>query len=111
MRPNCGQLGIAVQGPGDTNRDGFPDQLVDAGNYNGIGRMYLFSGKDGTVLLRIDDPESQAGAFFGFQDAAPDSPGDVNGDGAPDLYAHGFQQAGPAPTRAAAGCSAARTEG
>ena len=89
---NCGQLGIAVQSPGDTNRDGFPDQLVDAGNFNGVGRMYLYSGKDGSVLLRIDDPDPQQGAFFGFQDAAPDSPGDVNGDGVPDLYAHGFQQ-------------------
>ncbi len=89
---NCGQLGISVQGPGDVNRDGTPDQLVDAGNYDGVGRMYLFSGRDGSVLLRIDDPDPQQGAFFGFQDAAPDSPGDVNGDGTPDLYAHGFQQ-------------------
>jgi len=92
---NCGQLGIAVQSPGDTNRDGVPDQLVDAGNFGGVGRMYLFSGKDGSVLLRIDDPIPEQAAFFGFQDAAPNSPGDVNGDGVPDLYAHGFQQDGP----------------
>lgn len=108
---NCGQLGISVQGPGDTNRDGVADQLVDAGTYNGIGRMYLFSGKDGTVLLRIDDPEPQARAFFGFQDAAPDSPGDVNGDGAPDLYAHGFQQAGPAGTNQGRGWVFSGTDG
>jgi len=101
---NCGTFRLSVQSPGDTNRDGVPDQLVDAANYTppgglaGVGRMYLFDGKTGDVLLRIDDPEPQASATFGFQDAAPDSPGDVNGDGVPDLYAHGFNQNGPAPT-------------
>ncbi|HET7486425.1 MAG TPA: integrin alpha, partial [Acidimicrobiales bacterium] len=35
------------------------------------------------------------GATFGFQDAAPRSPGDVNGDGFADVYANGFQQNGP----------------
>nr|MBA3746248.1 FG-GAP repeat protein [Solirubrobacterales bacterium] len=98
---NCGTFGLSVQGPGDTSGDGVPDQLVDAANYTpagspaGVGRMYLFDGSSGAVLLRIDDPDPQAGATFGFQDAAPNSPGDVNGDGTPDLYAHGFGQDGP----------------
>jgi hypothetical protein len=92
---NCGQLGIAVQGPGDVNNDGVEDQLVDAGNFAGIGRAYVFSGRDGSVLARIDDPEPQPGAFFGFQDAAPLSPGDLNGDGFAELYANGFLQNGP----------------
>ena len=60
------------------------------------GEAWLFSGKDGSVLLRIDDPEPQAGATFGFQDAAPLTPGDVNGDRRADLYANGFVQNGPA---------------
>ncbi|HUR17643.1 MAG TPA: integrin alpha [Acidimicrobiales bacterium] len=110
---NCGSLGLAVQGPGDTNGDGVTDQLVDASNYStgagctypvtpepndcneGQGRMYVYSGKTGEVLLRIDDPDPQAGATFGFQDVAPLSPGDVNGDGFADLYANGFAQNGP----------------
>jgi len=102
---NCGTFGLAVQSPGDTNRDGVADQLVDAANYTppgglaGVGRMYLFDGKTGSVLLRVDDPTPQAGATFGFQDAAPDSPGDVNGDNVPDLYAHGFGQDGPTGLR------------
>ncbi|HVE47694.1 MAG TPA: VCBS repeat-containing protein [Acidimicrobiales bacterium] len=109
---NCGSLGLAVQGPGDTDGDGVTDQLVDASNYStgtgctgtatnvatcteGVGRMYVFSGRTGEVLLRIDDPEPQEGATFGFQDVAPLSPGDVNGDGFADLYANGFAQNGP----------------
>jgi hypothetical protein len=95
---NCGSLGIAVQGPGDTDGDGVTDQLVSASSFNGEGRIYVFDGDGdgGGVRHRIDSPEPQAGAFFGFQDAAPLSPGDVNGDGLADLYAHGFSQDGPA---------------
>ena len=111
---NCGTFGLAVQSPGDTDGDKVPDQLVNAGSYSfytgtggicgtpepngcneGQGREYLFSGKTGALLLRIDSPEPQAGAVFGFQDAAPNSPGDVNGDGSADVYANGFLQNGP----------------
>ncbi|MDQ6803400.1 MAG: VCBS repeat-containing protein [Actinomycetota bacterium] len=123
---SCGSFGLAVQGPGDVNGDGVPDQLVDAGSYNysttstppgapcaagspgcntSQGRMYLFSGKDGSLIRRIDDPEPQAGAFFGFQDVTPRSPGDVGSllpdgtigpqDGVPDIYGEGFLQNSP----------------
>lgn len=111
---NCGTFGIAVQGPGDTDGDGIEDQLVDAGSYSfysgsgaacgasepngcfeGQGRMYTFSGATGALLQRFDDPIPQAGATFGFQDAAPLSPGDVNGDGFADVYSNGFGQNGP----------------
>ncbi|MDQ3611612.1 MAG: VCBS repeat-containing protein [Actinomycetota bacterium] len=92
----CGSFGIAVQGPGDTDGDGVTDQLVSAASYNGVGRMYLFSGRTGEVLLRIDAPDNQPGQFFGFQDAAPLSPGDVTGDGLADLYGNGFLWDGPA---------------
>ena len=111
---SCGSFGIAVQGPGDTDGDGVADQLVDAGSYsydtgtgtacgtpepNGCnesqGRMYVFSGATGALLQRFDDPIPQANATFGFQDAAPLAPGDVNGDGKADVFANGFGQAGP----------------
>lgn len=114
-RNSCGSFGSAVQSPGDVDLDGRGDQLVSAYGFDfstgsgsgcdqpepsgcneGQGRQYLFSGADGRVLATVDDPEPQPGAKFGFQDVAPDSPGDVNGDAVPDLYANGFEQAGPA---------------
>ncbi len=89
-------FGLAVQGPGDVNGDGTPDQLVDTVNFNGglsaQGRMYVFSGRDGSLIRHIDDPVPQAGAIFGFQDVAPLSPGDLNGDGKAEIYANGFLQ-------------------
>ncbi len=111
---SCGSLGLAVQGIGDMNKDGVPDQQVDASNYSfytgtgakcwepepngcneGQGRVYVFSGKDGKLIRGFDDPVPQAGATFGFQDVAPNSPGDINGDGVADVYAQGFSQNGP----------------
>lgn len=92
----CGSFGLAVQGPGDTNGDGVADQLVDAASLDGGGKILVFSGKTGEQLLAIPDPQPQQGADFGFQDAAPLSPGDVNGDGAADIYGNGFLQNGPA---------------
>jgi len=112
----CGTFGLSVQGPGDVDGDGVTDQLVDAGDLSltpagvpctppasagspngcngGQGRMYLFSGKTGNLLSKIDDPTPQQGASFGFQDAAPLSPGDLNGDGSAEIFANGFTQAG-----------------
>ncbi len=112
---SCGSFGLSVQGPGDVDGDAVTDQLVDAGSLSvtpggdvcaagspgcnaGQGAMYLFSGdENGKLLARIDDPAPEAGAVFGFQDAAPLSPGDVNGDGRADLFANGFAQDGPGP--------------
>ncbi|HEX2700149.1 MAG TPA: integrin alpha [Acidimicrobiales bacterium] len=112
---SCGSFGLSVQGPGDTDGDGIVDQMVAAGSYNYYtgsgtpcgdpepngcnetqGRMYVFSGATGALLLSIDDPVPQVNVNFGFQDAAPLSPGDVNGDGFADLYGNGFTQNGPA---------------
>lgn len=91
----CGSFGIAVQGPGDTNDDGITDHYVNAASYAALtGRSYVFSGKDGELLLRIDNPDPQPIVLFGFQDAEPLAPGDVNGDGFDDLYANGFLQDG-----------------
>lgn len=108
---NC-QFGLAVQGPGDIDGDGVTDQLVNAGYY-GIypnryaGRSYLFSGRTGELIRKIDSPEPEPArdnryanpSFFGFADAAPLTPGDVNDDGRADVYAASFEQDGPAGTR------------
>ncbi len=91
-----GNFGLAVQGPGDVTGDGVTDQLVDATNFTGglasQGRMYLFNGATGALIRTIDDPTPQASAFFGFQDVAPQSPGDLNADGRVEIYANGFLQ-------------------
>nr|MBA3748255.1 FG-GAP repeat protein [Solirubrobacterales bacterium] len=97
----CGSFGIAVQSPGDTNANGVPDQLVGASSLttalgSAVGRMYVFEGATGALRVRVDPPEPQPGSNFGFQDATPGSPGDVNGDGRADLYANGFTHNGPA---------------
>ena len=93
---SCGFLGFAVQGVGDVDRDGVMDHLLDAGTYNGRrGRMYLFSGRLGLLLRRIDSPDPRT-RIFGLQDAAPGAPGDVNGDGVPDIYGNSFQEPPPA---------------
>jgi len=113
---SCGSLGIAVQGIGDVTNDGVTDQLVDAGGFSydvntkGVcanqaapscnksqGAEYVFNGATGAFIRRTDDPAPQAGATFGFQDAEPLAPGDVNGDGKADYYANGFGQDGPPP--------------
>lgn len=85
---SCGWFGLAVQGPGDTDGDGTTDHLVNAGSFGDAlqGRMYLFSGEDGSLLHTIDNPFPAEGTIFGFQDVAPNAPGDVTGDGLADLY-------------------------
>ncbi len=91
-----GHFGLSVQSPGDVTGDGKADQLVDATNFTGgltnQGRLYLFDGATGNLVRTIDDPAPQASAFFGFQDVAPQSPGDLNGDKKAEIYANGFLQ-------------------
>lgn len=47
------------------------------------------------MIHRIDSPQPEPGESFGFQDAGPLAPGDVNRDGYPDLYGNGFLADGP----------------
>jgi len=110
----CGGFGLAVQGFGDATGDGVVDQLVNVSSFNfntvtngpcanpaeatcnkGQGAEYLFNGATGALIRRTDDPNPQAGAVWGFQDAEPLAPGDVNGDGRADYFANGFVQNGP----------------
>ncbi|MGI8622216.1 MAG: FG-GAP repeat domain-containing protein [Solirubrobacteraceae bacterium] len=96
---SCGNMGGTVQSPGDVDRDGVPDQIVAAYSLKPTtdrdGRTYLFSGKTGGVLARIDQPAPDTRAFWGLQDIENNSPGDVTGDGVPDIYGNGFLQDGP----------------
>ncbi len=120
MRPEpiqqrCGALGTVNESTGDVNADGFDDHSVNAWT-TGVstapgaaacgpedeanctqrqGRIYVFSGRDGALLRKIDDPVPETGALFGLQYAAAGSPGDVNGDGFADIYGNGFMQSGP----------------
>jgi hypothetical protein len=86
-------LGIGVEGAGDTNKDGVPDVIASA---PGSGHAYVYSGKDGRVLLTMT-AEKPADAF-GRHVAGL---GDVNGDGCSDVIVG-------APANAANGAGAGR---
>jgi len=77
-------FGIGSADVGDVNRDGFDDLLVGAWQFSGAapsgGKVYLYSGKDGTLLRAITG--RVPGETFGFDASGV---GDVNGDGVPDL--------------------------
>ena len=77
-------MGRAVAGAGDVNGDGWPDLLAGAWltDYSAqdAGSTYLFSGKDGALLRRIDG--FAAGDRMG---RALSDAGDTDGDGVPDL--------------------------
>lgn len=66
---------------GDVNADGVADIVVGApwetqdGMY-GLGRAYVFSGADGSLLRTVYSPEPQAMARFGTAVAAGDTDGD-----------------------------------
>jgi len=104
---DCGSFGLSVQGVGDIDGDKVADQQVGAGNYSDCsgktlkcfereGRIYLFSGKSGKLIRKVESPRPQSGANFGFQDAQAFAPSDLNHDGVPELYGNGFLQDGPA---------------
>jgi hypothetical protein len=86
-----GQFGSSVAAAGDLNHDGIseiivgvPHHIVTEGDEDAInaGRAFIFSGRDGRLLLTLDDPEPNEGTRFGSAVAGID---DVNADGIPDV--------------------------
>jgi hypothetical protein len=78
-------FGWSIAGIGDVNRDNIPDILVGApglhsADTSDIGRIYVLSGENGTVLYKIDG--KYAGYQFGFSVSGMD---DINGDNLPDI--------------------------
>lgn len=82
-------FGFYISVPGDVNRDGVEDVSVGAPNLdvNGVedvGRLYVFSGRTGSLIHSIDHPDPQPNAGFASRIGAA---GDVNGDGVADIIA------------------------
>lgn len=77
-------FGIGSADVGDVNRDGYDDLLVGAWQYSRVapsgGRVYLYSGRDGSVIRTITG--RIPGETLGFDATGI---GDVDGDGVIDL--------------------------
>ena len=77
-------FGVGAADVGDVNKDGHDDLLLGAWQYSAVapsgGRIYLYSGKDGSVLQTITG--RIAGETLGFDAAGV---GDVDGDGVVDF--------------------------
>lgn len=94
-------FGHAVAGIGDINGDMVPDLAVgapgvDDGGINRSGKVYLFSGADGSLLRAISSPNRRKGGRFGFSLTAA---GDLDGDGAGDLIVGAPRENDPASGR------------
>lgn len=81
--PNYGEV---AAGAGDLNQDGIPDLLVSAYNYSGadfyIGKVYAYSGLDGSVLYTWTGEEESDQLGYSLAPA-----GDLDGDGVDDVLA------------------------
>jgi hypothetical protein len=84
-------FGFSVAAAGDVNKDGTPDLLIGAFGQDGGGKVFIFSGKEGTLLRTLQAPQRQVGAGFGWAVAAL---GDLTGDGVPEVVVGAFAQDG-----------------
>jgi len=79
---SSGSFGASNATAGDIDKDGRPDAIISS--RGAIGRVTIFGGAGLTqVLGSFGDPQAQLNALFGTGIA---SPGDVNGDKAPDFF-------------------------
>jgi putative metal-binding protein/thrombospondin type 3 repeat protein/FG-GAP repeat protein len=81
-------LGFSVADAGDVTGDGVPDIAAGAPAEGAVrlseGSVLVFSGADCSVALRLVDSQNEAQAAVGRAVAAP---GDLNGDGVPEILA------------------------
>ncbi len=73
-----GQLGSGLECAGDVNADGISDVVASA-PYAGV--VYIYSGKDGSVLYTFKSPHPGKESFGQHVDGV----GDINGDGFSDI--------------------------
>src|SRR5713101_3671909 len=84
-----GFFGFSVAAVGDLNHDGVPDVLVGVPHHSNFGadhinagEAFVLSGKDGSIIFTLTDPDEEEGNRMGYAVAGL---GDVNGDGVPDM--------------------------
>jgi hypothetical protein len=80
MSSAVGNFGEVVATVGDLDGDDRPDHLVSARFASAGGKVFLYSGANGSLIEQLDAPTSPA--LFG---ASLADAGDVNGDGITDL--------------------------
>ncbi|MCK6485785.1 MAG: thrombospondin type 3 repeat-containing protein [Phycisphaerae bacterium] len=95
----AGRFGHAVASVPDANTDGVNDILVGApGENSAQGRVYVFSGADGTLIHTITSPNAENDGRFGEAVAGMT---DADNDGDPDiLIGAPFENPGASPTDA-----------
>jgi outer membrane protein assembly factor BamB len=88
-------FGFGAAELGDVNGDGVGDYQVGAPFFNEpganrAGRSYIVSGRDGSIIYTLANPDPSTGARFGQADSDGIALTDITGDRRPDIYVDGF---------------------
>jgi hypothetical protein len=76
-----GKFGTSVSGVPDLNGDNVADILVGSQEFNGQGRVHIYSGATFARLRTIHSPGAETGGVFGWSvSGIPDVNGDARGD-------------------------------